>query len=497
LFIVELKLFVILKNCQCVLRISFLNLYLQEKHKDKKHKKDKREGKEKREKDNHHSKEKQRDNDKDKEKKERKEKHKHKRKERERDKESDKDKHRTQSVQLQVPAEKISEDSRILSELSRGIDEGPQAGSGSQFVERRAAGTSSHGASEKRPALVLVQHSVPSVHRKSNDAVKAGPTNQLTNHRATVASERRVTGMPSTSSPEEGMIARRTVSSASSPNVMNFNSLVQTKSNGPPNQVMHHHGHGFTERRVVGTEAKKTVLSPFNSLQGKSNGPSSQSTNRHQLPASNAMKNRVTATERGDEAKRVAGNSVVQMQRKTDGPTFQVVNNHHAADLSGRRVGLNQSSGPTSTPEKEKDSAKGGLRGSEAGSVKQEEGKKEKRKDRDERKKEKEQKRLEKKQRKEREKEEREKKKGKERDKVKEVSSLMRRPSIAESHRSIEKVGATDGYLSKKRKEGDSNGFLHGEHYDIFSISKLRCFQLYKTSLSCIPFKIRNISAFL
>jgi hypothetical protein len=501
-FFLNFNMFAILKVYQCVLQIIFLIFYLQEKHRDKKHKKDKkdkREGKEKQEKDKHHSKEKHRDNDKDKEKKERKEKHKHRKKERERDNESD-NKHRTaESVTLQVPAEKISEDPRILNEHSRGIDEGPHAGPGSQFMERRVAGTSTYGESEKRSVLVLVQQSVPSVHRKSNDAVKVGPTNQLTNHRATGASERRVTSMPSASSPEEGMIAKRTVSSGSNPNVSNFNSSVQRKSNAPPNQVVNHHGPGFTERRVAGTEAKKPVPSPFNSLQGKSNGPSSQNTNHHQFPAANSMKNRVTATELGDEAKRVAGNSVVQMQRKTDGPTFQVMKNHHAADLSERRVGLNQSTGPTSTPEKEKDGEKGSLnlRRSEPGSVKLEEGKKEKRKNRDERKKEKEQKRLEKKQRKEKEKEKREKKKEKERDKAKEVSGFMMRPSIEESHRNIEKVGAMNGYLSKKRKEGDSNGFLHGEFYAIFSISKISCFQPDKISLSCIPFKIRNIFAFL
>lgn len=402
-----------------------------------------------------------------------------------------------------MPTEKTSEDSRILTEHSRRVDEGSQAGPGSQFMERRVASTSTYGASERRPVPVPIQQSVPSVHRKSNDVVKAGPTNQPTNHRATVSTERRVAGMPSSSSPEEGMITKRTVSSASNPNVMNSNSLVQRKSNGTPNQVTNHHGTGFSERRITGAEAKKPVPSPLNSLQVKSNGPSSQSTNHHQLPVTGSMQNRVMATERGDEAKRVAGHSVVQMQRKTDGPAFQVTNNQHAAGLSERRVGLNQSTGPTSTLEKEKDREKGGLnlRGSEPGSVKQEGGKKEKRKERDEKKKEKEQRRLEKKQRKEKEREkrkekereEREKKKEKERDQVKEVGSSMIRPPIEGTQRNIEKVGATDGFLSKKRKEGESNGFLHGEFYAIFSTLQNLTIMYHIQYQECICISLSNM----
>ncbi|XP_078176270.1 uncharacterized protein LOC144569691 [Carex rostrata] len=438
------------------LKNDHVDLLLKEKHKDKKQKKekkdkDKRDGKEKREKDEHHSKEKNRDGDRDKEKKEKKEKHKHKKKEKGRDKESDKDKHRVPSVLLPVPTEKTPEDSRILSEYSRRVDEGSQAGPGNQFMERRVAGTSTYGASEKRPVPVPVQQSVPSVHRKNNDSVKVGPTSQTTNHRVTIVSERRVAGMPSTSSPEEGMIAKRTVPSASNPNAKNSNSLIQRKSNGPPTQVVSHHGTGLTERRVVGAEAKKPVPSPLNSLQGKSNGPTSQSTNHSQLPLTGSTQNRLAATERGEEAKRVVGNSVMPVQRKTG-----------AAGLSERRVGSNQNMGPTSTPDEDREKGGLNLRGIQPDTVK-EEGKREKRKERDEKKaREKELRRHEKRQRKEREKEERKKEKEIERDKAKEVGSSMMRHSIEGLPRNIEKVGATtDGFLSKKRKDGEINGFLH------------------------------------
>lgn len=311
-----------------------------------------------------------------------------------------------------------------------------------------------------------------------------GPTSQTTNHRVTLVAERRAAGMPSSSSPEEGLIAKRTAPTASNPNAMSPNLSMQRKSNGPHNQVVNHHVTGSTERRVAGTDAKKPMLSSLNSLQGKTSGPPNQSANHHQLPITGSVDSRVAAIERGAEAKRVAGNSVLPMQRKTDGPTFQVTNNHHATGLAERRVGLNQSVVPTSALETEKEK-KGGLnlRGTETGMVKQEERKKEKRKERNEKKeKEKELRRLEKKQRKEREKEEKEKKKQRERDKVKEVANLISRPPEG-PQMTIEKIGAPDGVISKKRKEGESNGFLHGEFCTIFLVSKVCYFNSHNCSI--------------
>ncbi|XP_078176272.1 uncharacterized protein LOC144569692 [Carex rostrata] len=399
-----------LKNDHVDLLHKVQENYKEKKQKKEKKDKDKREGKEKRENDKHHSKEKHREDGKDKEKKEKREKHKHKKKEKGREKESEKDKHRAQSVLLPVPTEKTSEDSSILSEHYGQDDEEFQAGSGCQFMEKRVGGTSNYGSSEE--------------------------------------------GMTSASSPEEGMIAKRTVPSASNPNVMNSNSLVQRKSNGPPNQVVSRHGTGLTERRVVGAEAKKPVPSPLNSLQAKSKGPTSQSTNHHQLTFTGSTQNRVVAIKRVEETKRVAGNSVIQMQSKTGGATFQVTDNHHAAGLNERRVNSNQS---TITLEEDRENDGLNLRGGERGFVKQEEAKKKKRKERDEEKaREKELRRLEKKQRKERE-----KRKEIEGDKAKEVGSPMMRHSIEGPRRNIEKVRATDGFLSKKRKERESNGFFH------------------------------------